>query len=400
MIFKVFVVMPFGLHGEYKGNVEEGDFIYTNIIIPAVEQGVADYCREVKEGIFQPENNVIEIGKSYEVQLEITRQRDVSDTGNITLDIVENIARSHITIVDLTGKNPNVFLELGIRYALQRNGTILISQNTDDIPFNVSNYQTINYSPFYKGIEEAIIKLRNVVAGTMRNLSRIQKPTDSLVFTALDDLAVSLGERDEGAIISWPVYWHHVREVTSQLLELRSAGAYIPHILLGVSNGGLLLADTCLRLVYSNQTPLISLWAFRFGNNEYFDNPLNNAVIRPDLLQELGKNNEWTEGQKLRILILDDITATMRTFKQLLGYLEKRLENFYKEVDIKFVFLYTPYTGDISELNAYRLERDPNLEIKFPKLGFGVKTRSNELPYAKTVHYGNVVSHVEGKEEE
>jgi hypothetical protein len=58
--------------------------------------------------------------------------------------IKEMIIRSNIIIADLTGRNPNVFYELGYAHALGKN-TILITQNSDDVPFDITHRQYILY---------------------------------------------------------------------------------------------------------------------------------------------------------------------------------------------------------------------------------------------------------------
>jgi hypothetical protein len=59
--------------------------------------------------------------------------------GNIIEAVLDDLNCADIVIADLTDRNPNVFYELGVRHAL-RGGTILISQNMDDIPFDLRPY--------------------------------------------------------------------------------------------------------------------------------------------------------------------------------------------------------------------------------------------------------------------
>lgn len=49
-----------------------------------------------------------------------------------------------VYIVDLTGANANVYLELGVRWALRDRVTVLVCQNEErDIKFNVSPSRVI-----------------------------------------------------------------------------------------------------------------------------------------------------------------------------------------------------------------------------------------------------------------
>jgi hypothetical protein len=88
-------------------------------------------------------------------------------TGEIITHVIENIVESYIVIADLTGKNANVFYELGVRHAVSNN-TILISEEVDDIPFDLKHLRTISYKytpdkmlKFQKDLEKAIQAIFN-----------------------------------------------------------------------------------------------------------------------------------------------------------------------------------------------------------------------------------------------
>jgi CheY-like chemotaxis protein len=111
---KCFVIMPFSL----TKSCTEAQWldIFENMIKPAVE----------------------ECGYGYECT------RAGLSIGNIISDILDNLNKADVVIADMTDKNPNVFYELGVRHAL-RNATILITQNIDDIPFDLRHYAAIKY---------------------------------------------------------------------------------------------------------------------------------------------------------------------------------------------------------------------------------------------------------------
>ncbi len=86
------------------------------------------------------------IKKSIESYSEesITCLRSELKPGNFVKGIVENIISSDIVIADLTGNKPNVYYELGIRHGV-KNGNIIISQEKDAIPSDLSNYFCFYY---------------------------------------------------------------------------------------------------------------------------------------------------------------------------------------------------------------------------------------------------------------
>jgi len=69
-----------------------------------------------------------------------------SETGphNIVKNIIENLNTSDIVIAVLTDMNPNVWYELGIRHSL-KNGTLMLIENSQKIPFDISSYGLIQY---------------------------------------------------------------------------------------------------------------------------------------------------------------------------------------------------------------------------------------------------------------
>lgn len=67
-------------------------------------------------------------------------------------DIVHLIHNSVAVIVDLTGKNPNVFYELGITHTLGK-PVLLISQDGGDLPFNIQHHRCIEYTAEPAGLD-------------------------------------------------------------------------------------------------------------------------------------------------------------------------------------------------------------------------------------------------------
>jgi hypothetical protein len=78
------------------------------------------------------------------VGLGCRRADDIWENPSIIQDVVSLIDRSRVVVCDCTGRNPNVFYEAGIAHTLGRD-VILITQNADDIPFDLRHLRYIAY---------------------------------------------------------------------------------------------------------------------------------------------------------------------------------------------------------------------------------------------------------------
>jgi hypothetical protein len=95
-------MMPSGRHNEYGMGVDEADFVYENIIEPAIKDVLGENCSD--------------------------RESDNLSPGAITEKIIQKIHTYDYSIVDITGGNPNVFYELGVRHAMRKKTTIIMAK--------------------------------------------------------------------------------------------------------------------------------------------------------------------------------------------------------------------------------------------------------------------------------
>lgn len=110
---KCFIVMPF--------SVEALNVVYEDYVKPVLE----DECGLVCE-----------------------RGDDVFGSNVIMDDILTSIKNSDLIVADLTGKNANVFYEVGICHALGKK-VLLLAQSMDDVPFDLRHRRVLlyDYSP-------------------------------------------------------------------------------------------------------------------------------------------------------------------------------------------------------------------------------------------------------------
>lgn len=64
--------------------------------------------------------------------------------GNFVKGIVNDLDKADLVIADLTGLNPNVFYELGIRHTLKV-GTVMLTQNIASLPADLKSYVAFEY---------------------------------------------------------------------------------------------------------------------------------------------------------------------------------------------------------------------------------------------------------------
>jgi len=76
--------------------------------------------------------------------LRCRRADDIWENAAIIQDVVALIDRSRVVVCDCSGRNPNVFYEVGIAHTLGRE-VILIAQSEHDVPFDLRHLRYIRY---------------------------------------------------------------------------------------------------------------------------------------------------------------------------------------------------------------------------------------------------------------
>lgn len=105
------------------------------------------------------------------LNLSIARADDFFSQNSIMHEVWSAITQAAILIADCTGKNPNVFYEIGIAHAIGK-PVILITQNQDDVPFDLRHIRYIQYEYTPSGM----IKFENALTTT---ISEIMKDSGS-----------------------------------------------------------------------------------------------------------------------------------------------------------------------------------------------------------------------------
>jgi hypothetical protein len=161
-----FVIMPYGGNDDAARKRYTG--VYKSIIAPAA-----------KEAGYQVKRSDIE-----------------NSPGNITHDIINELASADMVIADLTSANPNVFFELGIRHAFRKSGTVHIIDVNHEIPFDIKNYRAIEYSTELADISRAIEQITDAI------IKREDSPekSDNPMHDAITDLPMNILSAGDSAL--------------------------------------------------------------------------------------------------------------------------------------------------------------------------------------------------------
>lgn len=114
-----FVIMGFGRKTDFQsGRTFDLDKTYLNVIKPAVE----------KSGY------------------QCIRGDEVQESGLIDKSMYSLLIHSDLVIADITTYNPNAIYELGIRHAAKPHSTIIIKEEENTIPFDLSHNKIFHYT--------------------------------------------------------------------------------------------------------------------------------------------------------------------------------------------------------------------------------------------------------------
>ena len=90
------------------------------------------------------------------------RADEIFSSKSIVDDICTNIKKAKFLIADLTDRNPNVFYELGLAHAADKE-VILLTQNLEDIPFDLRPLRMIVYKDSIPGADLLKASLRSFI---------------------------------------------------------------------------------------------------------------------------------------------------------------------------------------------------------------------------------------------
>jgi Flp pilus assembly protein TadD len=118
-----FVIMPFRTKKLEDGREVDFDAIYERVFAPAIA------------AVELPEGGTL-----------IPKRTDQDFfAGDISVEMFRYIEYSRIALADITGLNPNVLYEIGVRHHAHVSGTVIVRQTDARIPFDLNNVKAFPY---------------------------------------------------------------------------------------------------------------------------------------------------------------------------------------------------------------------------------------------------------------
>lgn len=154
-----FVLMPFGVKTDASGQPTDFDAVYEQVIRPAVEAAGLEPIRADEERV----------------------------GGTIHKPMFERLILCDFAVADVTGANPNVFYELGIRHAVRPRSTVIIFREGTLLPFDIAPLRGLAYAVSEAGSPSASAQDRDAIAARLRSASA-GDGDDSPLFQLIDDM--------------------------------------------------------------------------------------------------------------------------------------------------------------------------------------------------------------------
>lgn len=110
------------------------------------------FSKDFNDSFEQIKNSCTNVG------FECLKANDIWENSTFIQDIFELIFISKIVVADFSGKNPNVFYEVGIAHTLGKT-VIPITQSIDDVPADLRHHRVLRYLPNGEGYKELNIEL-------------------------------------------------------------------------------------------------------------------------------------------------------------------------------------------------------------------------------------------------
>jgi len=159
----------------------------------------------IYDGIFAPAIRVVTLPEGGNLEARRT-DRDFF-TSDISQDMFEYLEYSRIALTDLSGLNPNVMYELGVRHRARPAGTVIFRQLSAKLPFDITQIKAFpyEYEPQTEAVKSATLitqvltesLTQNRIDSPVRRALEVQRADKSFIEADLKEAenALRVGDR-------------------------------------------------------------------------------------------------------------------------------------------------------------------------------------------------------------
>lgn len=140
-------------------------------------------------------------------EIEIRKADEIFTTNPVYDDIVQEIQNAQIIVVDISGKNTNVFYELGIAHTLKQTQTIILTHDEyKETPFDIAHFRIIHYDNTIEGSSRLREELNKTIDYILADYATIFRDEYEIVMNTLSyagkdsDLFALIGLRHIGGV--------------------------------------------------------------------------------------------------------------------------------------------------------------------------------------------------------
>ena len=147
------------------------------VAMPGTDLGASARWKDpekIKKYFFQKISEQLQKILHRPVKLVIEKDKVLG--GLIHASMYREAWEADVYIADLTGNNPNVYLELGVRWALKDNITVVVSQEVSSIKFNAAANRAIPYKDDPDSLSKAIEDVVKAITQGLAENNYIDSP--------------------------------------------------------------------------------------------------------------------------------------------------------------------------------------------------------------------------------
>lgn len=104
-------------------------------------------------------------------EFEVIRADKMYHADKIDNKIFSSLKSSDLVVADLTGKNPNVFLEIGYRMALGKPIIFLVQKNSEPLPFDIQSINICHYDILGENALSEASKAKKYIEETVKTFT-------------------------------------------------------------------------------------------------------------------------------------------------------------------------------------------------------------------------------------